>query len=172
MAIVTMTPAIDAAHGEFGKNSGVILRQKKYRARNGAVLHQGKQEAYKILHPRDYDKTPPQGAELENIKLFTDSKNIASEIIRSGRYSDEELASMTLAERTHVLNLRDLLEDYTQRFYKQFKRPDPEAPFHKRPRPGSTKLLRKQYVKLDTFIQALERQKLISAPAPTPTETD
>ena len=60
-----------------------------------------------------------------------------------------------------VLRTRTQLDDYTRRFYAQFKRPDPEAPFEKRPRPNSTKLLRKQYVKLDTFIQAIEREKII-----------
>ena len=45
------------------------------------------------------------------------------------------------------------------RFYAQFKKPDPEAPFEKKLRPGASKLYRKQYSKLDTFIQALLRQK-------------
>ena len=37
---------------------------------------------------------------------------------------------------------------------------DPEAPFEKKPRIGSSKLVRKQYGKLDNFIQALIREKL------------
>lgn len=158
-----MNVAIDSAHGEFGKKSGVILRQKKYRAPNGAVLAEGKQEGYIINHPRDYAKTPPQGAELESINDFTNAKKTATQIIRSARFSDDELADMTTAERLHIIQLRDQLADYTRRFRAQFKRPDPEAPFEKRLRPGSTKFRRKQYVKLDTFIQAIEREKITSS---------
>ena len=161
MSQVKLNPTIDEAHGQLAKNSATILRCKKYRAPNGAVLRTGVQEAYKIVNPRDYEKTPPQGAELANIRLFADSKSRATDIIRSARFSDEELAAMTLAERSRILDLRAQLDDYTRRFYAQFKRPDPEAPFEKRPRPNSTKLLRKQYVKLDTFIQAIEREKII-----------
>ena len=162
MSQVRLNDALDEAHGQLAKKSGTILRRKMYRAPNGAVLRKGVQEAYKIVNPRDYEKTPPQGAELANINLFSDSKSRATEIIRSARFSDEQLAGMTLAERSRILALREQLADYTRRFYAQFKRPDPEAPFEKRPRPGSTKLLRKQYVKLDTFIQAVEREKIIN----------
>jgi len=163
MSQVRLNDVLDEAHGQFAKDSATILRRKKYRAPNGAVLRTGVQEAYKIVNPRDYEKTPPQGAELANIQLFADSKSRATDIIRSARFSDEELAAMTLAERSHILGLRAQLDDYTRRFYAQFKRPDPEAPFEKRPRPGSTKLLRKKYVKLDTFIQAIEREKIINS---------
>lgn len=163
MSQVKLNDIIDEMHGEFAKNSGVIMRCKKYRAPNGAVLRSGVLEAYKVVNPRDYDKTPPRGAELENINLFADSKNRATEIIRSRRFSDEELAAMTLADRSRILALRGQLDDYTRRFYAQFKRPDREAPFEKRPRPNSTKLQRKQYVKLDTFIQAIEREKIKNA---------
>ena len=163
MSQVKLNATIDEAHGQFAKESGVIMRCKKYRAPNGAVLRTGVQEVYKIVNPRDYEKTPPKGAELDNINLFTDSKSRATDIIRSARFSDGELAAMTLAERSRILNLREQLDDYTRRFYAQFKRPDPEAPFEKSPRPGSTKRLRKQYVKLDTFIQAIEREKIINS---------
>ena len=84
---------------------------------------------------------------------------MTTEIIRSERYTDEELAAMTPEERTRVAELRLRLENYRTRFYAQFKKPDPEAPFEKKPQPGSSVLRRKQYSKLDTFIQALLRQK-------------
>lgn len=163
MSQVRLNDAFDEAHGQFAKRSGTVLRRKKYRAPNGAVLRAGVQEAYKIVNPRDYTKTPPKGAELANINLFTVSKNRATEIIRSARYSDEQLAAMTLAERSRILGLRAQLDDYTRRFYAQFKHPDPEAPLEKRPRPGSMKRRHKQYVKLDTFILALEREKIVNA---------
>ena len=65
---------------------------------------------------------------------------------------------MTPEERAHIDELRLQLENYRTRFYAQFKKPDPEAPFEKNLRPGASKLYRKQYSKLDTFIQALIRR--------------
>lgn len=147
-------------NGEFEKGSGIIMRKKKYRAPNGAVLKEGTQESYKIVHPRDYTKNPPKGAELANINLFVNSKRVVSEIINSEKYTAEELAAMTPEQRAHVNELRQELESYRTRFYEQFKRPDPEAPFEKKPDPNSTKLRRKQYAKLDNFIQAIIREKL------------
>lgn len=149
-------------HGELEKNSGIVMRQKKYRAPNGAVLKVGVQEAYKIACPRDFKRTPAEGAELDNMRSFGEISRLTTEIIRSERYTPEELAKMTPEERTHIAELRLQLENYRTRFYAQFKRPDPEAPLEKKLRPGSSKLLRKQYSKLDTFIQALIRQKRIT----------
>ena len=53
-----------------------------------------------------------------------------------------------------------MLADFRKRFYAQFKRPDKEAPFEKKPKPGAIKLRRKQYAKLDNFIQAIIRVRL------------
>lgn len=145
--------------GGIEKGSGIVMRQKKYRAPNGKVLKEGVQESYKIVNPRDFTKNPPKGAELANITSFADSKRLSSEIINSEKLSDEELATMTSEQRAHVLELRQQLDNYRKRFYAQFKQPDPEAPFEKKPRPGSMKLLRKQYAKLDNFIQAIIREK-------------
>ncbi len=146
-------------HGEFEKGSKIVMRQKKYRAPNGAVLKEGVQESYKIVNPRDYKKNPPQGAELANITSFAESKRISSEIINSEKITDDELAAMTPEQREHVRELRQQLDNYRKRFYAQFKKPDPEAPLEKKPRPGSMKLLRKQYAKLDNFIQAIIREQ-------------
>ena len=145
--------------GEFEKGSGVIIRQKKYRAPNGKVLKAGVHESYRIVHPRDYKLNPPQGAELANIQSFADSKRISSEIINSEKITKEELSAMTPEQRANILELRQQLDNYRKRFYAQFKKPDPEAPFEKKPHPGSTKLLRKQYTKLDNFIQAITREQ-------------
>ena len=146
--------------GEFEKGSKIIMRQKKYRAPNGAVLKEGVQESYKIVNPRDYTQNPPKGAELASISLFGESKRLASEIINSEKISDDGLANMTPEQREQIMFLRALLADFRKRFYAQFKRPDKEAPFEKKPQPGSTKLKRKQYAKLDNFIQAILRERL------------
>lgn len=145
--------------GEFEKGSGIVMRQKKYRAPNGTVLKEGVQESYKIVNPRDYKKNPPKGAELANIRSFADSKRISSEIINSEKLTDDELAAMTPEQRAHVLELRQQLDNYRKRFYAQFKKPDPQAPYEKKLRPGSIKLQRKQYAKLDNFIQAITREQ-------------
>ena len=149
-------------NGEFEKGSGIIMRKKKYRAPNGKVLKEGVQESYKLVNPRDYEKNPPKGAELANIQLFSESKRQASEIINSGKVSNEELAAMTPDNRQKTLELRVELENFKNRFYAQFKRPDPEAPYEKKPEPGSMKLWQKQYSKLDNFIQAIIRVRLMN----------
>ncbi len=159
MSKVKLHSPVAEMHGKFEKNSGIVMRQKTYRAPNGAVLKIGVQEAYKIANPRDFDKTPAQGAELANMRSFGDVSRMTTEIIRSERYTDEQIAAMTPEERAHIAELRLQLENYRTRFYAQFKNPDPEAPFEKQLRPGASKLYRKQYAKLDTFIQALLRQK-------------
>lgn len=163
MTKIKLNAPVQEMRGQFEKGSGIIMRKKKYRAPNGAVLKEGVQESYKIVNPRDYTKNPPKGAELANINLFTETKRLASEIINSDKYTDEELAVMSAEERTHVKELRQQLEEFRARFYAQFKRPDHEAPFEKKLDPNSTKRRRKQYTKLDNFIQAILRERLKSA---------
>jgi hypothetical protein len=160
MSQVEFHVPVKSIHGKLEKKARIIMRQKKFRAPTGAVLHEGVQESYAIVHPRDFDKTPAKGAEKANMRTFGDVSLKSSEIIRSERYTDEELAAMTPEQRTKTLELRAQLEDFRRRFYAQFKRPDHEAPFEKKPQPGSTKLMRKQYVKLDNFIQAIIRERL------------
>lgn len=160
MSQVEFYAPVKNVRGKVEKGSGFIFRQKKYRAPNGAVLKEGVNESYKIVHPRDYQANPPKGAELANLSLFGESKRIASEIINSEKISDDELAAMTPEQREHVMTLRQMLADFRKRFYAQFKRPDKEAPFEKKPKPGAIKPRRKQYAKLDNFIQAIIRVRL------------
>ena len=100
MTKVKLHAPVAEMHGEFEKNSGIIMRQKKYRAPNGAVLKVGVQESYKIANPRDFDRTPAKGAELANMRSFGEVSRMTTEIIRSERYTAEELAAMTPEERT------------------------------------------------------------------------
>ena len=164
MAKVVLTSIIDELHGKLDKRTDIVMRRKTYRSTNGEVIAVGEQEAYTIVNPRDYTKTPPTGAELANINLFTESKQRTTAIINASRLTDDELAAMTLAERNRALALRDKFADYYRRFRAQFKRPDPEAPLDKKPHPLSARPQRKQYRKIDNFIQALERQQLLSNP--------
>ena len=159
MARVELSYPAQNVHGKMDKRGKVIMRQKKYRAANGAVLSEGSQEAYYVSHPRDFEKNAPKGAELANMRTFGDISLLSSELIRSEKFTDEQLAAMTPEEREHVAQLREILDDFRKRFYAQFKKPDPEAPFEKKPDPNSTILKRKQYLKLDNFIQAILRER-------------
>lgn len=163
MTKVKLSDPIYELNGKFIKDSGFVMRKKKFRAPSGKVLREGAQESYKIVHPRDYTKNPLKDKELANTQIFGESKRLSSEIICSDKYTADELAAMTPEERARVNELRLQLDNYRERFYAQFKRPDPEAPFEKKPLPGSSKPHRKQYSKLDNFIQALIRQQILNA---------
>ena len=157
MAQVNFIKPVKNVRGKYG---GTIMRQKKYRAPNGAVLREGVQESYMIENPRDYEKNPPQGAELANMRSFGEVSLLTTEVIRAGKYTEDELAAMTPEERARVEELRGHLEELRERFYAQFKKPDPEAPFEKKLAPGASARKRKQYSKLDNFIQAIIRERM------------
>lgn len=160
MSQVELHDPFRTMRGKFEKDGKIIMRKKTFRAPTGAILKEGVQESYVIVNPRDYKKNPPKGAELANLNIFGLTKQLASEIIRSERYTVDELAAMTPEQRAHVAELRAQLEDFRARFYAQFKRPDHEAPFEKKPAPNSMKFQRKQYSKLDNFIQVIIRERL------------
>jgi hypothetical protein len=149
---------IESAHGKPNKRSKMVMRQKEFRAPSGKVMFKGKQEAFE-REPRDFDKTPPQGAELANMRSFGDVSLASSAIIRAGKMNEEELAALPEEERTRTMELREMLSEFHQRFYAQLKTADPEAPFEKKLRPGASKLRRRQYMKIDTFIQAILRER-------------
>ena len=53
MAIVQLNPIAENIRGRLSRKSPTVMRQKKYRAENGAVISKGAQEAYNIMNPRD-----------------------------------------------------------------------------------------------------------------------
>ena len=159
MARVELNIPFKKIRGKLNKKEPVVLRRKEYKAPNGAVLTVGPEEAYVVANPRDFEKNPPKGDELANMQSFGSFSLLASELIRSAKLTDSELAAMTPEDRAKTLALRAELERLRERFYAQFKRPDPEAPFEKKPEPGSMVRRRRQYVKLDTFIQAILRER-------------
>lgn len=165
MSQIELRTPVKSMHGLFEKDSGIIMRKKKFRAPSGKVMKEGVQEAYSIVHPRDYKANPPKGKELENINEFAATKRLSSDIINSDKVTDDELAAMTPEQQEQIAELRTQLEAFRKRFYAQFKRPDPEAPFEKKLKPGASKLRRKQYAKLDNFIQAILRERAKKADA-------
>ena len=161
MSQVSFVVPVEEMTGQFAKGSNIIMRRKKYRRENGSVFKVGVQESYKIVNPRDYAKNPPKGKELANIQLFKDSKQRTVEILHADKLSDEELKALTQEERMRIKELRAQLEDFRKRFYAQLKKPDPEAPYEKKMQPGKFKLMQKQYTKLDNFIQAIIRERMM-----------
>ena len=158
MSQITLNTPFENMHGKFGKN--VVVRQKKYRSPSGKVIFVGAQESYPVTNPRDYQKNPPTGEELANIRLFGDVSRLTAEIINSALYTDEQLSAMSEEERAHILQLREQLDDFQKRYLAQVKRPDPEAPFDKVQNPNSMLRRRKQYKTLRTFIQAILRERM------------
>ena len=110
MAEVKLEIPFTEIHGAI-ERQGIINRQKKYRDDKGRVIFEGKQEAYSVRNPRNYEKNPPKGAELQHINLFTEAVNRTKAILQD---SDQRAV-------------------WQERFNKQLpntrgKRPDPDAP--------------------------------------------
>lgn len=66
MAQAILIHPIETIQGEIVHHSGVIFRKKHIYDENGKVIHAGKQEIYKVIHPRDFEKKPPKGKEKEH----------------------------------------------------------------------------------------------------------
>jgi len=79
MAIVTFIHPVDSIQGEIAHHSGFVFRKKHAHDEHGEVIHEGKQECYKIVHPRDFKKTPPQGREKEHFDLWKEACRRAKE---------------------------------------------------------------------------------------------
>ena len=148
--------------GKLNRRSNTVLRQKKYRSESGKIIGYGAQESYEVLHPRDYKRNPPKGIELHNIQSFAEASRITTLLIQAGKYTDEELAAMPEEERAQIEKLRQQLAQFKARFKAQLTTPDPQAPVlsKKDPQynPNSSKVQRRQYRTLNTFIRALLMQ--------------
>lgn len=166
MAKVTLNPLAKNISGKLSGREGTIMRQKKYRASNGAVLNTAAQEAYAVLNPRDYKKKPPKGAELRNINAFAEASRLTTLLIRSGKYTQTELDAMPANQRVYQLELREQLAAFEERFIAQRTTPDPQAPLLPQTDPQynhhSAKEQRRQYLTLNTFIRAMILQSLKS----------
>jgi len=164
MATFELNPMFKNLNGKLNKRDKTVLRQKKYRSSTGAVISKAAHESYEVLNPRDYKKNPPKGAELQSISVFAQASSLTTRIIRSGKYTTDELAAMTDSEREEQLRLRAQLADFEARFMAQLKKPDPQAPVLAKTdpafNPNSTKTQRKQYLTLNTFIRAMLIQSL------------
>ena len=160
MASVKLEHPVREIHGAFTKD-GIINRQKKYRDEYGRVIHEGAQEGYAVRHPRDYKKTPPQGAELEHINLFRKACLMTKEILDAEKPEATQTVSI-FPPRPKYLTKEEaltLLTDYRKRYKAQLPstrgtRPDPQAPIDK------TTHAPKRYSRLDNFIRSMVHQSL------------
>lgn len=133
---------VDELHGAVEKD-GPIHRKKKYRDADGKIIGEGRQELYKVVNPRDFQRHPQTPAEQAHHERFREASNRAIAIIHA---EDES---------THPSpELMEELSVWQARFHAQLittknSQPDPEAPID--PNTGRGK----RYVRLDTFIRAI-----------------
>lgn len=172
MADVKLEYPFAEIHGSIAKN-GIVNRQKKYRDDRGRVIHEGKQEAYSITRPRDFKKTPKQGAELANHNIWSEACRRTSQILQAGQPggpTEQQLFSRKIDKIPDYYTLEEaqsLLSDFRQRFQVQLpntrgKHPDPQAPLD--PTTGQGK----RYTQLPNFIRAIIYHTLKSQPQNTP----
>ena len=140
---------VDELHGAVEKD-GAIHRKKKYRDADGKIIGEGRQELYKVVNPRDFQRHPQTPAEQAHHERFREASNCAIAIIHA---ADESTP--------HSPEILEELSIWQARFHAQLvttkgSKPDPEAPLD--PRTGKGK----RYLRLDTFIRALLYHQLKS----------
>ena len=146
MAEVIYQDPVKEIKGALAKH-GVINRRKLFRDEKGRVIHEGTPEAYRVKHPRDWDKNPPQGEELKKINRFREACRLTKEVLQAANPD----SAVTTEEHARY-------ESYRERYHKQLKRKaDPAAPID--PKTGKPK----HYYRLDNFIRAMIYQDLKSA---------
>ena len=159
MAQIILNQPIAEIHGALSKRSNIVNRQKKYRV-NGRVIHEGKQESYAIQNPRDWKKTPAQGAELANQTAWQEACRRAAQILQAAQPdgpTEQQLFERRLSQIPDYYTLeesRALLEDFRRRYEAQLpntrgKHPDAQAPID--PKTGKGK----QYAQFPAFIRAM-----------------
>lgn len=103
-----------------------------FRDEHGRIIGSGCNESYLIVHPRDYEKKPLEGKQLNSASIF-------------GRAS-----SMAKAEQANP----ERLAYWTERWRNQLQKGESDAPIN--PRDGKRRI----YLRLDKFIQAAIQREL------------
>ena len=167
MAQVVLTSPFAEIHGSIGKDK-IINRQKKYRDERGRVLHEGKQEAYVVRHPRDQKKNPRQGVELVNFNCWQEACRRASQILLAAKLANltPEQQEAELASKRFLRGLNHIPDYYTpeqaQELFAMYKarfdaqlpntrgaHPDSAAPID--PKTGAAK----RYIQFHAFLRAM-----------------
>ena len=172
MALAELEYPFAEIRGSIGKD-GIVNRKKKYRDDKGRIISEGKQEAYKIKHPRNFKKNPPSEAEQANMNWWTESCRRAAQInfvIKLDKLPAEEQErelhhEQLIRQFKHIPDYytfeeaRTLFAEYKLRYNAQLPGtrgtvPDPQAPAD--PKTG----LPKRYAQFPAFLRAILYQQL------------
>ena len=174
MAVAELEYPFAEIRGSIGKD-GIVNRKKKYRDDKGRIIHEGKQESYKIKHPRNFKKNPPSAAEQANMNWWTESCRRVAQInfayklqqLPAEEQEQELNKELYIRQSNHIpdyYSIEDaiaLFADYKKRFNAQLPgtrgtHPDPQAPAD--PKTG----LPKRYAQFPNFLRAILYQQLKS----------
>ena len=174
MAVAELEFPFAEIRGSIGKD-GIVNRKKKYRDDKGRVIFVGKQEAYKIKHPRNFKKNPPSAAEQTNMNRWTESCRRVAQInfayklqqLPAEEQEQELNKELYIRQSNHIpdyYSIEDaiaLFAEYKKRFNAQLPgtrgtHPDPQAPAD--PKTG----LPKRYAQFPNFLRAILYQQLKS----------
>ena len=143
MSKVFYSPGIDLTTGALDSEHKLITRQKHLHDTKGALTKECAPEAYLQRNKRDYQHTPPQGAELAHLQHFGEAAKRTTALIYAYKFPD-----------TATEEQRTLLDQFRRRFESQLKgAPDLQAPRDKQGR-------QKHYSRFDNFIRAMIYQEL------------
>jgi hypothetical protein len=184
MAIAVLESPVAELHGAL-ERKGIINRQKKYRDERGRVIHEGRQEAYKVKNPRDWKKTPAQGAELAHHNRWREACLRTTQILQSAQPDGLTEQQLFHKQINHIPDFyppeeaQALYAHYRERYLAQLPgstyrpapdpanpsaqpparrtKPDPQAPLD--PVTGSPK----RYAQFPNFIRAMLYLELKSA---------
>ena len=174
MAVAELEFPFAEIRGSIGKD-GIVNRKKKYRDDKGRIIHEGKQEAYKIKHPRNFKKNPPSAAEQTNMNWWTESCRRVAQInfayklqqLPAEEQERELNKELYIRQSNHIpdyYSIEDaiaLFAEYKKRYNAQLPgirgtHPDPQAPAD--PKTG----LPKRYAQFPNFLRAILYQQLKS----------
>ena len=172
MAVAELEYPFAEIRGSIGKD-GIVNRKKKYRDDKGRIIHEGKQEAYKIKHPRNFKKNPPSAAEQANMNWWTESCRRVAQInfayklqqLPAEEQEQELNKELYIRQSNHIpdyYSIEDaiaLFAEYKKRYNAQLPgirgtHPDPQAPAD--PKTG----LPKRYAQFPAFLRAILYQQL------------
>ena len=145
MGKVHYSTGIDYVVGALDTKHELIARLKHLHDANGVLTKTCDPEIYLQKHKRNYEQTPPRGAELAHLQHFGEAAKRTTALIYAYKFPDKAPDEQCA-----------LLDQYRLRFESQLKgAPDPQAPLDKKGK-------QKHYFRFDNFIRAMIYQELKS----------
>ena len=143
MGKVHYSAGIDYVTGALDTKHELVARLKHLHDTNGVLTKTCAPEIYLQKHKRNYEQTPPRGAELAHLQHFGEAAKRTTALIYAYKFPD-----------TASDEQRALLDQYRLRFESQLNgAPDPQAPLDKSGK-------QKHYFRFDNFIRAMIYQEL------------